>query len=88
MEFKDSDWYSDVLCGYYMEGFDLLGKWMAKHHPDLDLSSLVMDEVEKELLVDRPSEVIAKNVTKEVTDVIEVMEKAAITTPANLVPDE
>ena len=88
MEFKDFDWYSDELCGYYMEGFDLLRKWMAKHHPDLDLSSLVMDEVEKELLVDRPSEVIAKNVTKEVTDVIEVMEKAAITTPANLVPDE
>ena len=74
MEFKDSDWYFDELCGYYMEGFDLLRKWMAKHHLDLDLSSLVMDEVEKELLVDRPSEVIAKNVTKEVTDVIEVME--------------
>ena len=47
---------------------------MAKDHPDLDLSSLVMDEVEKELLADCPSEIIAKNVTKEVTDIIEVME--------------
>ena len=55
MEFKDFDWYFDELCGYYMEGFDLLRKWMAKHHPDLDLSSLVMDVVEKELLAYRPS---------------------------------
>ena len=61
---------------------------MAKHHPDLDLSSLVMDEVEKELLADCPSEVIAKNVTKEVTDVAEVMENVAITNPADLVLDE
>ena len=48
-DFNDSDEYFDKLYGYYMEGFHLLRKWMAKHHPDLDLSSLVMDEVEKEL---------------------------------------
>ena len=24
-EFKDSDEYFDELCGYYVEGFDLLG---------------------------------------------------------------
>ena len=45
-EFKDSDEYSDKLCGYYVEGFDLLKKWMAKHHPDLDLSGLVIGDVE------------------------------------------
>ena len=28
-DFKDSDEYSDELCKYYMEGFDLLVKWMA-----------------------------------------------------------
>ena len=87
-EFKDSDKYSDELCGYYVEGFDLLRKWMAKHHPDLDLSGLVMDEVEKQLLADRPSDVTVKNVTKEAIDVVEVMEEAAITTSADLVPDE
>ncbi|KAL0011013.1 hypothetical protein SO802_006121 [Lithocarpus litseifolius] len=51
-EFKDSDEYSDELCGYYMEGFDLLRKWMAKHHPDLNLFGLVIGDVEKELLSD------------------------------------
>ena len=87
-EFKDSDEYSDELCGYYVEGFDLLRKWMAKHHLDLDLSNLVMDEVEKELLANRPSEDIVENVTEEAIDVVEVMEEAAITTPVDLVPDK
>ena len=39
-EFKDSDAYSDELCEYYVEGFELFRKWMTKHHPNLDLSSL------------------------------------------------
>ena len=58
-DFKDSD----KLCGYYVEGFDLIRKWMAKHHPDLDLSGLVMDDVKNELLADRPSKATAENVT-------------------------
>ena len=62
-DFKDSDEYSNKLCGYYVEGFDLLRKWMAKHHPDLDLSGLVMDDVKNELLADRPSKETAENVT-------------------------
>ena len=87
-KFKDSNEYSDELCRYYVEGFDLLRKWMVKHHPDLDLSGLVMDEVEKELLANRSFEVIAENVTKEATDVAKVMEEATITIPADLVLDE
>nr|POE80655.1 hypothetical protein CFP56_39292 [Quercus suber] len=58
-DFKDSDEYSNELYRYYVEGFDLLWKCIAKHHVDLDLSSLVMNDVEKELLVNRPSEVTA-----------------------------
>ena len=87
-EFKDSNEYSDELCGYYVEGFDLLRKWMAKHHPDLDLFGLVMGEVKKELLTDHPSEAIVDNVMEETTDVAEVMEEAAITTPIDLVPNK
>ena len=71
-----------------MEGFGLLRKWMAKHHPDLNLSGLVIGEVEKELLANHPSEVSAKNVMQEATDTTEVMEKAAITTPVDPVPDK
>ena len=61
---------------------------MASHHPGLDLSGLAMDDVEKELMFDCPSDAIVKNVTKGATDVVEVMKEAAITTPVDLVPDE
>ena len=46
---------------------------MASHHPGLDLSGLAVDDVEKELMFDCPSEAIVKNVTKGATDVVEVM---------------
>ena len=52
-----------------MEDFELFRKWMAKHHPDLDLSGLVMGEVEKELLDDHPSEATSKNVMEEATTI-------------------
>lgn len=71
-EFKDSDAYSDELCEYYVEGFELFRKWMTKHHPNLDLSSLVMGDVEKKLFFDRPSESTSENVMEEATIVAEV----------------
>ena len=40
---------------------------MAKQHPELNLSSLVMGEVEKEFLADRPFEVTKENVVEETT---------------------
>ena len=83
-EFKNSD----ELCGYNVEGFDLLWKWMAKHHLDLDLSGLDMGDVEKEFLSDHLFETTAENVTEEAIIIAEVMEEAATTTLANLVPDE
>ena len=82
-EFKDSDEYFDELCGYYVEGFDLLRKWMAKHHLDLDLSGLVIGDVEKELLFDRPSEAIAENVMEEAITIAKVTEKATLITPTD-----
>ena len=82
-EFKDFDSYSDELYEYYVEGFKLFRKWMAKHHPNLDLSGLVMGEVEKELLADRPSEATAENVMEEATTIIDVMEEATTITPTD-----
>ena len=38
---------------------------MAKHHPELNLSGLVMGEVEKEILVDLPFKVTEENVVEE-----------------------
>ena len=87
-DFKDSDEYSNELCKYYMEGFDLLVKWMAKHHPSLDLSDLAMDDIEKELMSDHPSEVAAENVTEGATEVAKVMEEVAVTIPTDPILDE
>ena len=42
----------------------------------MDLSSLIMGEVEKELLVDRPSEATAENVMEEAMTIAEVTEEA------------
>ena len=78
-DFKDSNDYSDELCKYYVEGIDLLMKWMAKHHLGLDLSGLVVDEVEKKLMFDHPSEA---------TDVAEGMKEATIVAPVHPVPGE
>ena len=72
-EFKDSDKYLDELCRYYVEGFDLFKKWMVKHHPDLDLSGLVIGDVEKELMSNRPS----------VATTVEVTEEAVTITPVD-----
>ena len=70
---------------YYVEGFNLLVKWMAKHHPGLDLSSLVVDDVKKELM---SSKATMENVTEEATDVAKGMKKATVITPVDPVPDE
>ena len=71
-----------------MEGFDLLVKWMAKHHPSLDLSDLAMDDIEKELMSNHPFEVAVENVIEGATEVAKVMEEAAITILTNLILDE
>ena len=68
-----------------MEGFDLLVKWVAKHHHGLDLSSLAVDDVEKELM---SSEATTKNAMEEATDIVEGTKEAIVITPANPVPDE
>ena len=66
-DFKDSDEYFDELCKYYVKGFDLLMKWMEKHHPGLDLSGLAVDNVEKELM---SSEATMENVVEEAIEVV------------------
>ena len=91
-DFKDSDEYYGELWKYYAGGFDILVQWMAKHHPDLDLSSLAVDEVEKELMSSEAitenvmekelmsSEAIAENVMEEATVNNEEMKEANVIT--------
>ena len=55
-----------------MEGFELFRRWMAKHYPELNLSGMVMGEVENEFLADRPFEVTEENVVEETTTVARI----------------
>ena len=60
-------------------------KWMAKHHPSLDLSGLAVDNVEKELM---SSEATMENVVEEAIEVVIGMKEAIVITPADPVPNE
>ena len=61
---------------------------MVKHQPDLDLFGLIMGEVEKELLANRPFEATAENVMEEAMTIAEVMEEAMTITLADPAPNE
>lgn len=41
-KFKASYEFSDKLCDYYVDGFDLFHEYLAKHHAELDFSQLDM----------------------------------------------
>ena len=60
-KFKASNEYLDKLCNYYVEGFDLFWKYLAKHHSELDFFKLDMEEMEKEILVNHPIEAMVEN---------------------------
>ena len=51
--FKDFDEYLDKLCDYYVEGFKLFRKYLAKRHPELEFANPNMEAIEKEVLSDR-----------------------------------
>ena len=76
-KFKDSDEYSNKLCDYYVEGFDIFRKYLARHHPELDFSKLDMEKVEKEILVDHPFKAIVEN-----EDVMEEATAKALADPS------
>ena len=68
-KFKKSDAYSDKLYDYYVEGFELFLKYMAKHHPGFDFSTLDMEAIEKEMLADCLStDGVASNVDDNMED--------------------
>ena len=54
----------------------------------MDLSGLVMGDVEKKLLSDRPSEATVENVMEETTTIAEETKGATPITPANPTLDE
>ena len=55
---------------------------------NLNLSSLVIGDVKKELLSYHPSEAMTENVMEEAVTTAKVMEEAATTTSADPIPNE
>nr|POE89515.1 hypothetical protein CFP56_50240 [Quercus suber] len=78
-KFKASNEYSNKLCDCYVEGFDLFHKYLAKHHLELEFSKLDMEEVEREILANRPTEVATEN---------DVVTEVANSIPINLSPSD
>lgn len=54
-KFKASNEFLNKLYDYYVDGCELFRKYLATHHPEMDFSKLDMEEVEKEILADRPT---------------------------------
>ena len=54
----------------------------------LTLSGLTVEDIEKELMSDRPPKATAENVMEELTDVAEGLKEATVITPIDPVPNE
>nr|POE69885.1 hypothetical protein CFP56_38093 [Quercus suber] len=83
-KFKKSDEHSDKLCDYYMEGFGLFRKYMAKHQPNLDFSTLDMEEVEREILANRHSDPTVENMEMMEDDTTITVKAPTYLSPSNL----
>ena len=53
VDFKKSYEYDDKSCALYVEGFDIVHTYVRKHHPKIDLSTLDIEEVEKEVVANQ-----------------------------------
>lgn len=67
-----------------MEGFELFCKYMAKHHPDLDFSNLDMEEIEREILVNCPSDATIEKMEMMEDDTTVIAKAPTDLSPSNL----
>lgn len=77
-DIKKSDECEDKLCALHVEGFDLVYAYVKKHHPEIDLSTLDIEEVEREVVTDWAA-------TAQANDVVHEKAKASIDDPIGLV---
>ena len=54
--FQQIDKYNIVLFNWYYKGFELLQRYIVKHPSDVDLGSLDLEEVDKEMEMDEVSQ--------------------------------
>ena len=54
--FQMTDEYNAILFGWYFKGFELLGRYMVKHGPGVDLEDLDFEAVDKEIEADEAAQ--------------------------------
>ncbi|KAL0015932.1 hypothetical protein SO802_003001 [Lithocarpus litseifolius] len=57
--FQQTDEYNTVLFSWYFKGFELLRRYLVKHPSGVDLDSLDLEEVDKEMIADETSHSLA-----------------------------
>ena len=50
--FQTTDEYNTVLFSWYFKGFELLRRYLVKHRTGVDMESLDLEEVDKEMAID------------------------------------
>ena len=71
----------------YVDGFELLQKYLIKHHPDLNFASLDIKEIEKEMVATEamPVSAVAVNIEMEVRNIeVDVGSTVLVTSDANV----
>ena len=68
VDFKNTDEYEDKSCALYVEGFDIVHTYVRKHHPEIDLSTLDIEEVEKEVVANRATVAQANDMVGEAAE--------------------
>ena len=54
--FQTTDEYNTVLFSWYFNGFELLRRYLVKHPTGVDMESLDLEEVDKEMAMDEASQ--------------------------------
>ena len=54
--FQMTEEYNTILFNWYFKGFKLLKRYLAKHPVGMDLENLDLEEVDKEMAVDKASQ--------------------------------
>ena len=70
-KFLESDHFSDIQFKQYFKGFELLYRWMMKHHSHVaNFANLDFEAIDTEILTDEANEKEGETIAK-VTDVVE-----------------
>ena len=51
--FQQTDEYNTMLFSWYFKGFELLRRYLVKHPTGVDLENLDLEEVDKEMAIDK-----------------------------------